>query len=29
MNYNPATPLLLMLCIGICFLGWAYMRDHR
>lgn len=29
MNYNPMTPLLLMLCVGICFWAWAKVRDHR
>ena len=29
MSYNPATPLLLLLCIGICFLVWAYYRRIK
>ena len=29
MNYNPMTPLLLMLCVGICFWAWAKVRDHK
>ena len=29
MSYNPATPLLLLSCVGICVLAWIYVRERK